>query len=99
MVTEDGTTLINGEESLSQYLTRREGAPVHPNCHCRIPYRENRRLNECTRDCPCFDRYPILAYILLHQDGTYERMTERDEEVIEAARNARLAELRLADNV
>lgn len=99
VVTENGTTLINGEESLSPYLTRREGAPVHPNCHCRIPYQERRRLNECTGDCPCFHRFPIVAYILLHRDGTYERMTEGDDGIIKAARNACLAELRLGDNV
>lgn len=98
-VREDGTVLVNGIESASQYLTRREGAPIHPNCHCKIPYRENKLTTDCPSDCSCFHRSPMVAYIIVHRDGSIQKMHELDEEVIQAHRIARIAQRRLAVNV
>ena len=98
-VREDGTVLVDGIESASQYLRRREGAPIHPNCHCKVPYRENKLNSECPSDCACIHRSPTVAYIIVHRDGTIQKMHEIDEDVIQAHRIARIAERRLAANV
>ena len=98
-VREDGTVLVDGIESPSQYVRRREGAPFHPDCHCKVPYRENKLNSEFPSDCACFHCSPMVAYIIVHRDGSIQKMHEIEEEVIQAHRIARIAERRLAANV
>ena len=87
-VTSSGRVLIDGEETASQYLTRADGGAIHPNCHCMILYSDNnlKEAGECPDDCPCFHRSPVIAFVLIHQDGTIERINASDPAALAIAR-------------
>ena len=85
-ITSSGRVLIDGEETASQYLTRADGAAIHPNCHCMILYSDNKEQGECPGECPCFHRSPTIAYVLIHQDGRIERINASDPAALAIAR-------------
>ena len=85
-VTSSGRVLINGEETASQYLTRADGGAIHPDCHCMILYSDNKEAGECPGDCPCFHKSPIIAFVLIHEDGQIERINASDPAALAIAR-------------
>ena len=84
-VTLSGRVIINGEDTPSQYLNRSDGTGIHPNCHCRISYIENKEIGECTTDCPCYHRSPVIAFILI-ENNVVTRIPANDTARIEEAR-------------
>ena len=85
-ITSTGRLLIDGEETSSQYLTRADGAAIHPTCHCVILYSDNKEAGGCPSDCPCFHKSPIIAFVLILPDGTIERVPANDEAALAIAR-------------
>ena len=84
-VTLSGRVIINGEDTPSQYLNRADGTGIHPNCHCRISYIENKEIGECTADCPCYHRSPVIAFIFI-ENNIVTRIPANDTARIEEAR-------------